>query len=567
MMGADEAGTLASLKAHRAALDPVILNHGGRIVKTTGDGLLLDFPSIVTAVAAAIEVQTLMVSRNAQLPDDRHMRFRVGVHMGDVIVDEDDLFGDGVNIAARIESLAPPGGIAISEKAYAEVRRHISFAFDDTGVHSLKNIQEPVKVWAWRPDASVTPAPAGKVSKIKPSDGLAVVGVLPFENHSVNRDDEYFSDGMTEDLINALSRQTVFRVLGRQSTFCFKGRNDNVRLIARELDATYVVRGSVRRAPSKVRVTAELLAPETGEQLWSERYDRDLDDIFAIQDEITTGLAACITPEINRAETRIRARLTDAELSAWDCFLKGLSHYYAASNDDLLQAAVWFRRASEHDPALATSKAWLAIVMVHAVQVGAVRSTRDLWSEALQLAQQSVRLDPRSQLAFGAFAFVNAFAGNYDAAIEAGEQAIALNVHDPYARFFLGQCYFTAGEHARALEMFSATKQLGPNNPDMYHWAAMSAFSHFLLGNYDAALSWARKALYGNAGHLQVLGVRAAALAGLGRSDEAAKAAAEFMAHAPGLTVERHVRNFRWKNPADIARYRDGLANAGVPMG
>jgi adenylate cyclase len=204
--------------------------------------------------------------------------------------------------------------------------------------------------------------------------------------------------------------------------------------------------------------------------------------------------------------------------------------------------------------------------MVHAVQVGAVRSTRELWSEALQLAQQSVRLDPGSQLAFGAFAFVNAFAGNHDAAIEAGEQAITLNVHDPLARFFLGQCYFTAGEHARALEMFSAAKQLSPNNPDMYHWAAMSAFSHFLLGNQDAALSWARKALYGNAGHLQVLGVRAAALAALERSDEAAKAAAEFMARAPGLTVERHVRNFRWKNPADIARYRDGLAKAGVPM-
>jgi len=567
MMGADEAGTLASLKAHRAALDPVILNHGGRIVKTTGDGLLLEFPSIVTAVAAAIEVQTLMVSRNAQLPDDRHMRFRIGAHMGDVIVDENDLFGDGVNIAARIEPLAPPGGIAISEKAYAEVRRHIKCTFDDTGAHSVKNLQDPVKVWVWRPDASATSAPAGAAAKTKPSGGLAVVGVLPFENQSANKDDEYFSDGITEDLINALSRQSIFRVLGRHSTFCFKSRNDNVRLIARELDATYIVRGSVRRAASRIRVTAELLAPEAGEQLWSERYDRDLDDIFAIQDEITAGLAACITPEINRAETRFRARLTDAELSAWDCFLKGLWHYYAASNNDLLQAAVWFRRASEHDPTLATSKAWLAIVMVHAVQVGAMRSTRELWSEALQLAQQSVRLDPRSQPAFVAFAFVNAFAGNHDAAIEAGEHAIELNLHEPAARFVLGQSYFTAGEHARALEMFSAAMRLSPNHPDMYHWAAMSAFSQFLLGNYEAAVSWARKALYGNAGHLQVLGVRAAALAELGRSDEAAQATAEFLAHAPGLTVERHAKNFRWKNPDDIVRYRNGLARAGIPMG
>lgn len=567
MMGADEAGTLASLKAHRAALDPVILNHGGRIVKTTGDGLLLEFPSIVTAVMASIEVQSLMASRNTQLPSERHMRFRIGAHMGDVIVDEDDLFGDGVNIAARLEPLAPPGGIAISDKAYAEVRRHIRFTFNDAGTHSLKNIQEPVKVWDWSPEAAANFVAANKGSNLKLSDGLAVVAILPFENRSSTKEDEYFSDGMTEDLINALSRQPIFRVLSRQSTFSFKGRNDNLRLIARELDATYVVIGSVRRNAGKVRVIAELLAPETGEQLWSERYDRDLDDVFAIQDEIASSLAACIAPEINRAESRSRARLTDAELSAWDCFLKGVWHYYSASNEGLLQAAVWFRRATEHDPALAASKAWLAVVMVHAVQVGAVRSTRELWSEALQLAQQSVRLDPRSQLGFGAFAFVNAFAGNYDAAIEAGEQAIALNPHDPSARFFLGQSYFTAGEHVRALEMFSGAMRLSPNNPDTYHFAAMSAFSQFLLGNYEAALSWARKALYGNAGHLQVLGVRAAALAQLGKTREAADAAAEFMAHAPGLTVDRHVRNFRWKNSADIDRYRSGLANAGVPTG
>jgi adenylate cyclase len=253
-----------------------------------------------------------------------------------------------------------------------------------------------------------------------------------------------------------------------------------VRLIARELDATYIVRGSVRRAASKVRVTAELLAPETGEQLWSERYDRELDDIFAIQDEITSGLAACIAPEINRAESRIRARLTEAERSSWDCFLKGLSHHYAASNDDLLQAITWFRRASEHDPASATPRAWLAIATVLAVQVGATRSTRELWSEALQLARQAVRLDPRSQTAFVALAFVNAFSGDHEAGIEAGEHALTLNVYEPTARFILGQCYFTAGEHARALEMFSAAMRLSPNHPDMYHWAAMSAFSHFL---------------------------------------------------------------------------------------
>jgi len=472
-----------------------------------------------------------------------------------------------VNIAARIEPLAPPGGIAISEKAYTEVRRHIDAAFDDAGVHSLKNIEQPMKIWSWIPETSAgSTAPIRKASETKPKGAVAVVGVLPFLNHSENKEDEYFSDGVTEDLINALSRQDVFRVLSRHSTFRFKGKHDEVRLTARELDATYIVRGSVRRAGNKVRVTAELVAPETGEQLWSERFDRDLNNLFAIQDEITTGLAACITPEIDKAETQTRAGLTSAELSAWDCYLKGFFHWYAASKNDFALAAVWFRKAIEHDPALAEAKGWLAIVLVHSVQVGITRSTRELWSEALQLTQQVVRLDPRSPMAFAAFAFVNAFAGNHDAAIEAGTHAVELNVHDSTVRGVLGQCYFTAGDHIRALEMFSTALRLSPNNHEAYHWAAMSAFSHFLLGNYDAALSWARKALYGNPDHLQVLGVRAAALAELGRSDEAAKAADEFMVRAPGLTIERHLRNFRWKNPADIAHYRDGLARAGVPM-
>lgn len=567
MMGADEAGTLASLKAHRAALDPLILNHGGRIVKTTGDGLLLEFPSIVGAVAAAIKIQRLMTARNAGLSLERRMRFRLGVHLGDVIVDEGDLFGEAVNIAARIEPMAPSGGIAISDRAYRDVRGYLDeVVFDDTGVHSLKNIQSPMKIWAWRPDAEKSAASLGNAPNPVSKVGIAVVGVLPFENLSGDKDDEYFSDGMTEDLINAMSRQDVFRVLSRQSTFHFKERKGDLRLIARELDATYLVRGSVRRMANKVRVVAELIIAETGKQLWSERFDRELSDLLTIQDEIATCLAACISPEIDKAETQIRARLTNAELSGWDHYLKGLFHWYAASNVDFELAISCFRKAIEQDPELAEARSWLAIALVHSVQVGLTRSTRELWSEAMQLAQQAVRVDKQSPLAFGALAFVNAFAGNHDAAIEAGERALELNVHASTVRGVLGQCYFTAGDHVRALELFSTALQLSPNNHEAYHWAAMSAFSHFLLGNHDAALSWTRKALYGNPDHLQVWGVRAAALAELGRVDEAARAAGEFIARAPDLTVERHVRNFRWKQAHDVVRYRDALARAGVPM-
>ena len=328
MMGADEAGTHAAFKAHRSAIYPMILNHGGRLVKNTGDGFLLEFPSVVGAVESAIAMQTLMAERNGQLPADRIMQFRMGVHMGDVIADEDEVFGDDVNIAVRLESVASPGGVAVSAKAYREAGKHLSATLVDTGSHRLKNIGELVDVWAWEPGGS-----GARSHDIKNPSNLpaqyrtAIVGVLPFANLSDSAD-EYFADGLTEDLIHALSLQSFYRVLSRSSTFAFKGKNLTARLIAREIDATYLIQGSVRRAGSKIRVTAELIAPENGEQLWTGRYDRDMGDLFALQDEITTSLSAALAPEIFRAEASAPARSSSTDLTAWDRFLKGLSHYY-----------------------------------------------------------------------------------------------------------------------------------------------------------------------------------------------------------------------------------------------
>ena len=290
MMGADEAGTHAAFKAHRSAIFPIILNHGGRIVKNTGDGFLLEFPSIVEAIEFAVGMQVLMAERNSQLPADRVMRFRVGVHMGDVIVDEDEVFGDGVNIAVRLEAIAAPGGVAVSAKAYHEASKHLSVAFVDAGMHRFKNIAEPVHVWTWEPAGSEIPGRDPRNESSLPAQyRTAIVGVLPFANLSDSAD-EYFSDGLTEDLIHALSLQSFYRVLSRNSTFAFKGKSVSARLIAREIDATYLIQGTVRRAGTKIRVTAELIAPENGEQLWTGRYDRDIGDLFAMQDEITTKL-------------------------------------------------------------------------------------------------------------------------------------------------------------------------------------------------------------------------------------------------------------------------------------
>jgi adenylate cyclase len=564
MMGADEEGTHAAFKAHRCAMHPIILNHGGRVVKNTGDGFLLTFPSIVGAIESAVAMQTLMAERNAHLPADRVMQFRLGVHMGDVMVDDGEVFGDDVNIAVRLEAVASPGGVAISAKAHQEASKHLSISLVDGGSHRFKNIEETIHVWAWEPSRTDTSGREQRAAVNLPAQyRTAIVGVLPFANLSDSAD-EYFSDGLTEDLIHALSLQTFFRVLSRSSTFAFKGKSLSTRLIAREIDATYLIEGSVRRAGAKIRVTAQLIAPENGEQLWAGRYDRDIGDLFAMQDEITTDLCAALAPEIYRAEASVPARSLATDLTAWDRFLRGLSHYYRPTKKDYEASIALFREAIALDPALSIARAYLAVILVQGVQFGWLKSTKELWSEAMSLAESSVRLDPRSSFAFATLAYMQAMEGDHDAAIETARKAIELNPYDMGVRGVLGICHLVMGEHRQAVELLSTAFQRGNSDP-RYQWPVLNAFSHYLLKQYDACLSWVREALYLNPNHLQALALRAAALAQLGRSEDATMATEILLGNYPGLTVGRYLRNFRWKAPGDIAHYREGLLKAGVP--
>jgi TolB-like protein/class 3 adenylate cyclase/Tfp pilus assembly protein PilF len=573
MMGTDEAGTHATFKAHRSAIYPIILNHGGRLVKNTGDGFLLEFPSIVGAIEAAIAMQMLMAERNHHLPANRSMQFRIGIHMGDVMADEDEVFGDDVNIAVRLESVAAPGGVAVSSKAYHEAGKRLSATLVDAGPYRFKNIEEPVHVWSWKPAGSNTGGPEPKeasaeasveTSHLASQYRTAIVGVLPFANLS-DSTDEYFSDGLSEDLIHALSLQSFYRVLSRNTTFAFKGKNTNTRLIAREIDASYLIQGSVRRSATKIRVTAELVAPENGEQLWTGRFDRDIGDLFAMQDEITTSLSAAIAAEIYRAEASAPPRPSSNDLTAWDRFLKGLSHYYRLTRADCDIAIELFKEAIALDPTLSIARAYLATIQVQAVHFGWIKSTRQLWRSAMELAESSVRLDPRSSFAFSVLAYMHIMEGHYEAAMDAIKKAVGLNPYDMGARGVQGICHLVVGDHRQAIELLSMAIRGGQNDP-RYQLAGLNAFAHYLLGQYDASLSWTREALYLNPDHLQVLALRAAALAQLGRAEEAANAAEVLLSNYPTLTVERHLRNFRWKIPADIAHYRDGLLKAGIPF-
>jgi adenylate cyclase len=421
------------------------------------------------------------------------MQFRLGVHMGDVMADEDEVFGDGVNIAVRLESVATPGGVAVSGKAYQEASKHIQVPLIDAGSRRFKNIEEAVSVWTWDPSASETREREfqGK-SNLPAQYRTAIVGVLPFVNLS-ERTEEYFSDGLTEDLIHALSLQTFFRVLSRNATFSFKGKDLSTRIIAREIDATYLIQGSVRRAGNKIRVTAQLIAPESGEQLWAGRYDSDIGDLFAMQDELTTNLSAAIAPEIFRAEASAPAR-PSADPTAWDRFLKGLARYYRHTKTDFEASIDLFRQATVLDPRLSIARAYLATIMVQGIQYGWIRSTRELWTEAMELAESSVQLDPRSSFAFGLLSYMHAMEGNHDAAMEAAKRAVSLNPYDMGARGILGLCHFVIGEHEQAVELFSTAVQRGNSDP-RYKWTALLAFAHYLLRQYDAALSGTREAM------------------------------------------------------------------------
>ncbi|WP_316184283.1 MULTISPECIES: adenylate/guanylate cyclase domain-containing protein [unclassified Bradyrhizobium] len=562
MMGIDEDGTHAAFKAHRGAIHPIILNHAGRIVKHTGDGFLLEFANAASAIQFGIEMQSLMAERNADLPSDRNMRFRLGIHQGEFTVDDGEAFGDGINVAVNLESIAVPGGVAVSAKAYEEAGLQLPVKLTSAGSFQFKNLREPVQAWTWEPGSEAAIRAGTSVTGLPPQYRTAIVGVLPFVNLSDDAD-AYLADGLADDLIHALSLQSFFRVLSRTSTFRFRDRGLNPRLVAREIDATYLIQGTVRRSRHKLRVTAELIAPETGAQLWTGRYDGDVGDLFAMQDEITTSLCAALMPEIYRVEASIPVRAPATDPTGWDRFLRGLSHYYRPTKADYEISISLFRQAIALDPTLGLAHAYLATILMQGINFGWIKGSRELWQEAKNLALDSVRLDGRSSFAYAILAFVQAMQGDHDDGMKAARKATELNAYDMGARGVLGLCHMVNGEHQQAIDLFSIAAQRGNSDP-RYQWPALNAYSHYLLGRYEAALSWAREELFLYPNHLQALTIRAATLAQLGAIDQAGDAVDVLYAQYPWLTLDRHIKNIRWKRRDDIDHYRDGLIKAGL---
>jgi adenylate cyclase len=563
-MGIDEEGTLARLKAVRKTLvDPSLASHRGRIVKTTGDGMLIEFASAVDAVRSAVQIQRRMAEQSATIPQDQRIEFRIGIHVGDIIFDDNDIFGDGVNIAARLEGLSEPGGVCISDDAQRQVRAKVDIAFEDKGPQTLKNIAEPMRVWSVRLDGD---APTPKTPSTSPIHPLALpdkpsIAVLPFQNMGGAPEQEYFADGMVEDIITALSRFTSLFVIARNSSFTYKGRAVDIKQVSRELGVRYVLEGSVRKAASRVRINGQLIEASTGAHIWAEKFDGALEDIFELQDAVTERVVGAIEPSINQAEMmRARAKPT-SNLDAYDYYLRALQQGNRFTREGSDAAMDNIRRAIARDSGYALAKAFLAMTYV-------VRWIQGWGSsgdpeKGLAAAREAIEQDSNDPSVLRWVGHSLGFWGEHDRSIALLEKAARLNVNGSQIQSSLGWVkVYARADTERAIAHFERAIRLSPLDPEMPGMLTGIAFAHLIAGHNEEALAFAQKAI--NEGPQFTSGHRAkiTALSFLNRPEEAEAAAKVLLTFDPQFTISSRLAVYR--NSDFRQRYHAALKGAGL---
>jgi adenylate cyclase len=587
LMGADEEGTLERLKAlRRELLDPKIAEHHGRIVKTTGDGLLVEFASIVDAVRCAVAVQQAMPERNTGVAADNRIELRIGINLGDVIVENDDLYGDGVNIAARIEALADAGGVFVSNTVHDHVRDRLPFVFEDLGEQQVKNITRPVRVYRVRaalthPDANAPGSPLSRSagegadpritvrgeagegsSPVLPLPDKPSIAVLPFANMSGDPEQEYFADGMVEEIITALSRYPSLFVIARNSCFTYKNRAVDVKQVGRELGVRYVLEGGLRKAGNRIRVTAQLVEAETGKHVWAERYDRELADIFAVQDEISEAVTIAIAPAIAGAEQQRAMRKPPGSLDAWAAYQRGLWHASKATTEDNALAQKLFQQAIDLDPTFSGAYVGLAMAQIQAAnfltrgRVETMRSTEALARRALAL--DGADAEARSLLCGTLFC-----RGDYEGALAEGERALAMAPNLAIAHHMLGAALIFSGRPKEGVGALERSIRLDPRDPRSELRLNQLALGFYLSREYAAAVEVAKRAIRSYPDFPNPYRWLAAALGQLDRIEEAKEALRAAMAVVPA-SFQRSVRErMPWMRPEDHAHMLEGLRKAG----
>jgi len=562
LIGVDEEGTLRRLRSLRAeVIDPAIAAHRGRLVKTTGDGLLVEFASVVDALRCASEVQRAIAGRNAGIAEAERIELRVGIHQGDIVVEDGDIFGDGVNVAARLETLADPGGICVSARVQEDVAGRLDLAFVDMGEQTLKNIARPIRVYRVGPHkASPTPVQAPLPLPDKPS-----IAVLPFQNISGDPDQEVFADGMVEDITTALSKLRWFFVIARNSSFAYKGRTVDVKQVGRELGVRYVLEGSVRKGGNRLRITAQLVEAETGNHVWAERYDRDLVDIFAVQDEITERVVAAIEPELYAAEqVRSQSKPPDS-LDAWECVIRALSCIGQGAHDENTEAEALCRRAIAIAPGYGRAHSLLAWALLR----------RSLWTGDFQTVvpevsaetQTALALDDRDPWAYFPSAMLQARLRRFGEAARLSHRALELNPNFALAHAFLATTLSNQGAHQEALDSAEHALRLSPRDRPVGVYASMAMMNvHFTAGRYAECTTWARNLIEKSPGYLAGHIFLTAALALEGDLTAAAEARDTLVRLRPQFSLAWMTENLPVPITGEMAeRQREGLRKAGVP--
>jgi adenylate cyclase len=568
LMGVDEEGTLARLKAVRKALvDPTIASHRGRIVKTTGDGMLVEFASAVDAVRGAVEVQRGMTEQNASVPLDQRIEFRIGIHVGDIIIDDNDIFGDGVNVAARLEGIAERGGVCISNDAYRQVRGKVEIVCDDMGPQLLKNITEPMQAWRVRLTGQISPAgPSGSTAnetQALPLPDKPSIAVLPFQNMSGDPEQEYFADGMVDDIITALSRFKSLFVIARNSSFTYKNKAVDIKQVGRELGVHYVLEGSVRKAGGRVRITCQLIEAASGVHVYADKFDGDMGDVFALQDRITEKVAAVIEPNIKRAEVERALQRRQTNLSAYDLYLRALPLYYSLTPEGLSEALRLCYRALEIDPRYGAAARFAGELLGMRTAQGWSTDVKSDYSAAFRFCRQALDIDDTDADALAQWGRGLGFmTDDYQGAADFVDRAVAINPNSARAWSYRGWAYRYMRHADEALMSFERAIRLNPLDPTLFDTLTGLANTLILAGRDEEASVQARKALALNPRFTSAYRCLAASTAYLGREREARDAAAALMEIEPSFRINAWAQ---YGGPWQGQRLLDGLRLAGLP--
>ena len=601
LMGEDEDATIRTLTTYRELMTTLIQKHRGRVVDSPGDNLLAEFGSVVDAVRCAVEIQEELRVRNAELPENRRMHFRIGINLGDVVQEEERIYGDGINIAARVEGLAEGGGICISGTVYDSIKNKLSLSYESIGEHTVKNITEPVRVYRMRvgPETVVQPQPrqwhkpalAALVVLIVAAGAFAIwhfyfrpppiepasvkkmafplpdkpsIAVLPFTNMSEDPKQEYFSDGLTDQIINSLTKMPHLFVIARISTFAYKGKTVKVQKVAEDLGVRYVLEGSVQRSADRVRITAQLIDALKGYHVWSERYDRELKDIFAIQDDITMEITKAMRIEITEGEqARLWQKRSTANLKAYLKFLEGTGYSYRLTKEDNTRGRQLFEEAIALDPGFANAYVSLGYAHWSNARHGWVESRAKSIKIAFKYAQKAIELDDTLDLAHTLIGGVYLLKGQHAKNIAQAERAIAINPNGAWNNIFMAGALGCSGRWEESLGYAEKAMRLSPFPHVAYYW--LLGRSYFMTGQYDKAIKTFKKAVHINPDYLVARAFLAASYSSLERQADAAAQANEVLRINPKFSLKSYAKTLPYKNKADIDRYISVLRKAGLP--